>query len=302
MTRTGRLVVVCLFIVVVGGSLWYWARMRKTIAFPLSQPVKESLLGSSNPVRSLIAADIYGAQTLSTQRLAVRSAHGDLRFDASVIEFHSAKLCNYLADRKWVDLKSGAAAGKYPTDKLSLASYEMVDSYRNRFCGSQKDLRQVSESDYVALAAIEAANSGSRHAQTIITALESVEKSGALPNAEQLRGALLGVLRNTQSPGLMTQAVELLAEPEFGGFTPEGFQYGDLSDDQAYLVTMFGLELASCQEFNYCNGVTPYSIRACMPSDCRGSGTLADYIRNRLSPTEFDAAQRYASALRAMRN
>lgn len=245
---------------------------------------------------------IYGANTIAAQQSIASGAVGDARFDAELLVHHADRMCNYLAETSAGDFATAArGSARYPQDDAALASYRLVDLFRKSYCNSGTDSRAVRNPDATPLSLLAAEEQGSEHAKKVLEVWAAIEAETASQNAAKLKESLVEVLRNADSPGLISEAMMLMTTPEFGGFMPAGFDAGGLDENQELRVAQFGSMLASCGAFDLCGSRTAYSLRACMPHSCRGNGSLDDYVRGALSPTEYQAARRYAEALLAFR-
>lgn len=245
------------------------------------------------------SANVYGLDRRALQN-RTETVQGDLNFDLELAAFYSEELCNYLAGEVPRTFSDAGARGSLPGDALSTTSYGIVDRFRAGYCNGLVDVQKPVANDIVARAAEAAAAQGGRGARAVADAIAAVEAPGSA-DVEAVRQELEAVILTTASPGVLMHANELLASDDLGGFLPDGFDAGMLDADERYIVSLFGGQLAACTLAMSCRQPTFFSIRACLPGACRGSGSMLEYIRGRLSPTQLDAAERYAKALLDMR-
>ena len=288
----------------VGCGVAFYLDVFERVELPRMDSASKSASETSGPAAvkpSPAAARVYALGTLAAQNNARASLPGDLRYDAELIAFRAEELCNELAGTGFSSFQDLAVGKQRALDPLSKKSYAIVDTYRARYCGAQRDIRKPAEPDIVALAAITAANNGGAGARAIADAISAIESPAPFDEAK-VRADLEHVVRATESPGLMTRAIKLLSTDKVGGFGPPGFEAGRLDDDERFLISIFGSQLAACRTFGSCDRPTAYSVRMCLPDSCRGAGSINEYIEGRMSPTQLDAARRYADSLIAMRN
>jgi len=244
---------------------------------------------------------VYAAQNLTQQQRAASYLSGDAKFDSDLMSFHGAEICGYSRTNSASSLTAAArSSARLPKDAASLRSYQIVDQFRSAYCSGADSIVVDPEPDQVAVALVAASNAGSRNASTVLKALETFENGGAA--SDELKQSLVEVVRGTDSPALLIQALDLLSSDQAGGFAPPGFEFGVLDVNERILVAQFGAQLAACQGRGYCQVTNAYAVRMCMPASCSRGATVDQYIRNNLSPSSYEAARRYAEALMVLRN
>lgn len=313
-----KLAVIMTVLVSVAIAVWFWPHARPSngldasaerVASPQRLPsTKEGLsptigLGSSvvrPPLDTMV--QIYDAPTLAAQRTLVQTVVGDARFDAEMMHYSGDRLCNYLNGSLASTFHAAAGSSKLlPKDTASLDSYRLVDGFRSHYCGAVIDASAALEPDAVTLSLVAARDHGSRGAETLLRISAALEQSVSPSTATELQQSLTDIVRSTQSPAMLMEAGILLTTPALGEYNPPGYDSAVLSENEALLVRQFGMHLAACEVFSFCQRRNLYAVRACMPYNCRGNGTTGEYVRSILSPNEYAAARRYADAILALR-
>ena len=254
-------------------------------------------------IASRLPGSIYGAKDFRAQESELRHAAAPFGFDAGLLHLFGIEFCSYIHDRQYgsfMDLVERGYSAQLPQ---ALASAKMLDERRARYCdASFKTADDQSATSDQALS--QAAAAGDIEADALLRMkgriFQSEDEIG-----EQESGLIQqrasDIAAHTASPGLFLEASMLLADPAFHEWMPEGFNSRGVNVDDLPAIKNFGALMAMCDEFGVCSNQSIFTLRYCMPTQCDPRRGMEGYLRQRMNEEQYAHAERYASALRAMR-
>lgn len=295
------LVVPAVFAALVGVLSYVVLHLQKQR--PTTPPVFDAKAVRGTPSTSRSSADLqnvaalYAVTSFTDLTNLGNQRNGDLRFDSILLTSRASRMCGYLAgSSNPTFVRAANVSAVLPKDPRSMVSYQVVDKFRANFCKGFAFQPDAGNPDETAEALLAAADSGGDNARAVLNTFARLEDPSAQVDAAKEAAALLAVVASTESPALLAQSVEMLSDPRIDAVVP-GFDLRGIDVNSRPLVTGFGGQLAMCREFGLCDTPNVYSIRACMPTQCTGNGSLNNYVRAALTPTQFDQATRYADAI-----
>lgn len=239
---------------------------------------------------------VYLAPTLADIQKSVAVLPVENAVDAQAMLAYGQFICDFASQDSGGALSDAADAGKLPRGEQALRSYHIVDSYRKTFCQGAPLRQTIPLGDPVSISLRQAAAAGDGDAQMLVD-VEDVLGSEAVQGHERvISDSLKQVMSTTKSPAKFAYAARLLGSEQLGAHVPELYGRGMDVSTRA-IAHEFGTQLAVCRKFGFCDQPTVHSIRACMPADCRQGGSMHQYIRNSLSPLQYEAANRFADSL-----
>lgn len=285
-------------LVAVLASFGYWTFKKQPVRMPdQSQAVIQPADSSRSPVpmpMSEITAPYVPPSLTQLQRMAGKPVHGSSVMDVHMSLAVAESLCAYPLPMGTRTLVEASARGKLPRDDASNKSHALVDGFRGRFCDGNAPPNAEMPSTDPLLYLEEAAAAGSLEAKTLLDFAKLEEEGSELPATAP--AALKEIVSRTTSPAMLQLSAEALGRTAaVGGLA--GFDSSGIHPTDMELITQVGSHMAACKSFNLCDRQTHFSVRACMPSSCRGSATLNDHFRNSLTPIQLAAAQRFADAV-----
>jgi hypothetical protein len=237
---------------------------------------------------------IYQAKSLASVE-SIAAAMGPDSPDALFASTTASRICNSQVNPNG---KVSDVAEIYKYGGKDKVDYFVAE--RKRFCGNKIDEK------YISPQALEDGLPGlyQTSSDPVIKQLLDIkyETSNAPQDPAQQKQTLSDILKSTQSPFELQEAGDLLSTKFGTDWTGSDIEkgFGESSESQKTALSV-AVVLAGCDIFGGCGAGDWKTLQYCMPFECSQNTTVESYLRSRLSGSEFDRAQQFATQIQQWR-